>query len=372
MSERDKTYEAARGLAIGAGRVMLSILVVYGFLSILMTASAQQSITANVKTLIGEDNKPVSYSEAYLAYSSAEAFKAATKEARATYALALKRQEQAEGEFQRLKPLYIQEQGAFSSFRERLAHQKLCDLSEVEDPMRDWASIEACASDLSKRDAAIWSGLVARKPNFQAVRAQVDVAQNAMAEADRNADRAKEGLAKAETDGRWAMTVARNFGDFDLLRQSWMSAWRVFEGFPPATMQILLAFMSGAFGALLIAQILVVYPHNQLALSRGQGFEARIGLGGMVAVCVYIVLGSGAVLLGDSSSLEGDANVMTFAGVGVLAGMFSDRVAAWLSDRANSFLGKKTLDAEAGDAADKAAAPVAEPPAAETATPKAA
>jgi hypothetical protein len=44
--------------AIGLARVLLSILVVYAFLATLMTASAQQSISAGLKDVANEDGKP--------------------------------------------------------------------------------------------------------------------------------------------------------------------------------------------------------------------------------------------------------------------------------------------------------------------------
>ncbi|WP_419254834.1 hypothetical protein ACN2C6_05205 [Caulobacter sp. ErkDOM-YI] len=336
--------------AIGLARVLLSILVVYAFLATLMTASAQQSISAGLKDVANEDGKPVTYSQAYLAYKKSAELKKTRDQAWREHDAERKAMEKTRSLRAGLEPAIESESDAFFSFRDRLRAQALCEFSPNASKLQDWETVQSC--ELKPRDQKIWDSLVARSPNFKQVMENASRADAAFYEARNSVDSSKAALDEADKQGQWALQVGRKFGDFDLLRGSWMAAGGLFEGFPPATLQILLAFMSGAFGALLIAQILIVYPENQLGLTKGEGFEARIGLGGMVAVCVYIILGSGAVLLGDASSLEGDANVMTFAGVGVLAGMFSDRVAAWLSERANFFFearGKPDGDNSGGD-----------------------
>ncbi|WP_419317601.1 hypothetical protein ACN2C7_14110 [Caulobacter sp. ErkDOM-E] len=336
--------------AIGLARVLLSILVVYAFLATLMTASAQQSISAGLKDVANEDGKPVTYSQAYLAYKKSAELKKTRDQAWREHDAERKAMEKARSLRIGLEPAISSESDAFFSFRDRLRAQALCEFSPNASKLQDWETVQSC--ELRPRDQKIWDSLVARSPNFKQVMENASRADTAFYEARNSVDSSKEALDEADKQGQWALQVGRKFGDFDLLRGSWMAAGGLFEGFPPATLQILLAFMSGAFGALLIAQILIVYPENQLGLTKGEGFEARIGLGGMVAVCVYIILGSGAVLLGDASSLEGDANVMTFAGVGVLAGMFSDRVAAWLSERANFFFEARRKPGEDGGDGD--------------------
>jgi hypothetical protein len=42
-------------------------------------------------------------------------------------------------------------------------------------------------------------------------------------------------------------------------------------------------------------------------------------------------------VLGSNDPVQGTANSMAFCAIAILAGMFSDRVAAWLSARADSF-----------------------------------
>lgn len=114
---------------------------------------------------------------------------------------------------------------------------------------------------------------------------------------------------------------------------------------PPALLHIILAFVSGLFGAMLLSLVLAVYPHNEFRFAKSHGYFRRLFLGGLVSICVFVVVGGGvAVLETGGGVFDGSGNFMSFAAIGVLAGMFSDRVALWLSRRANSFF---TSDAEA-------------------------
>lgn len=106
------------------------------------------------------------------------------------------------------------------------------------------------------------------------------------------------------------------------------------------------------FGALLVALIIMVYPNNSEGFTRTEGFLARVVVGGLISICVYLVLGSGSAVLAGSGALDvSSSNVMAFCAVGVLSGMFSDRVAFWLSQRASSFFGKGDGGDQTGEAA---------------------
>lgn len=98
--------------------------------------------------------------------------------------------------------------------------------------------------------------------------------------------------------------------------------------FPPALLQILLTLFSGLFGAVLVTLVLIVYPHTDFNIMASKETWSRILLGGLVALCVYIVLLGGTAVVGAGSGLSGvGTNYMAFCGIGILAGMFSDRVA---------------------------------------------
>jgi hypothetical protein len=106
---------------------------------------------------------------------------------------------------------------------------------------------------------------------------------------------------------------------------------------PPSVTQILLAFVSGMFGALLVTLILIVYPNFQLTRVQ-ESYGPRILLGGLIALCVFVVLGGGTAVLGTASAFaNGEANFLAFCAICILSGMFSDRAAAWLSERAATF-----------------------------------
>ncbi len=128
---------------------------------------------------------------------------------------------------------------------------------------------------------------------------------------------------------------------------------------PPAMMQIVSALISGMFGALLLTLVLVVYPNSDLNFTRpGGNYGERIMLGGLIALCVLIVLGGGTAVLGtDNAFSQGTANVQAFSAIGVLAGMFSDRVAQWLSTRATSFFGDNAATGDAGNTSPAPPAP---------------
>lgn len=104
---------------------------------------------------------------------------------------------------------------------------------------------------------------------------------------------------------------------------------------PPRVLPIFLTFFAGLFGALLITLVLVVYPNNDLHLTGSNSFWYRIGLGGLIAVAIYVVLGGGLAMIGSNDSVAiGDTNFMFFCAIGILAGMFSDRAAGFLSNSA--------------------------------------
>jgi hypothetical protein len=141
------------------------------------------------------------------------------------------------------------------------------------------------------------------------------------------------------------------FEELNVIREGWMLAGRYLIDIPPALLQLPLAFASGCFGALLVSLILIVYPNARIGEAKDRHAIRRTVLGGLIAICVYIVLLSGTAVLGTSRGL-GDGNHMTFSAIGILAGMFSDRVAAWLSDRANGFFGRADERRARHDATD--------------------
>lgn len=102
---------------------------------------------------------------------------------------------------------------------------------------------------------------------------------------------------------------------------------------PPALTGIILASVSGLFGALLITLILFVYPDNRYKFTRSKSYFGRILLGGLIALGVFVLMFSGVAVLAGPNASGSAQNLIAYGGIGILAGMFSDQAAGWLSDR---------------------------------------
>ncbi|HEY0412429.1 MAG TPA: hypothetical protein VGD66_04740 [Allosphingosinicella sp.] len=102
---------------------------------------------------------------------------------------------------------------------------------------------------------------------------------------------------------------------------------------PPALTGIILASVSGLFGALLITLILFVYPDNRYKFTRTKSYYGRILLGGLIALGVFVLMFSGVAVLAGPNASGSAQNLIAYGGIGILAGMFSDQAAGWLSDR---------------------------------------
>ena len=123
---------------------------------------------------------------------------------------------------------------------------------------------------------------------------------------------------------------------------------------PPALTGILLATVSGLFGALLITLILFVYPDNRYKFTRTKSYFGRILLGGLIALGVFVLMFSGVAVLAGPNASGSAQNLIAYGGIGILAGMFSDQAAGWLSDRS---MFKPEADG-AGAAGAESAAPL--------------
>ncbi|HEX9964974.1 MAG TPA: hypothetical protein VGB04_08315 [Allosphingosinicella sp.] len=128
-----------------------------------------------------------------------------------------------------------------------------------------------------------------------------------------------------------------------------------FVNYPPFIVHVLLTFFSGMFGALLITMVFVVYPSKLRERVSAKLYYKRVFLGGLVAVTVFIVLTGGASILGGSEGSGNDPNVMSFTAIGLLAGMFSDRVADWLSARARTMFSSDDDEEEEKDGREEPA-----------------
>jgi hypothetical protein len=198
-------------------------------------------------------------------------------------------------------------------------------------------AIQRCTPASRASDAALVTGVQEQARAFEAV-------ANAYIDSDKHllgvlgtVQATQADLARDSQGSKGDSDLSNVFSDMDAIANMIPGANFV-ANFPPTLMQIILTFVSGLFGALLVTLVLIVYPGNQIMTVADARPVTRTFLGGFIALCVYIVLLGGSAVLGSAASQSGAGdNYMAFAGIGILAGMFSDRVAGWLSKRADEF-----------------------------------
>jgi hypothetical protein len=201
-------------------------------------------------------------------------------------------------------------------------------------------AIRQCVADPGA-GPAIGRQIAAAKEEEQQVRTALGsyaFAANALAIATAKLTAVRTDLAAARELGESQGKARDAFSEIEFMADKWYLLGPLLVPLPPAILQILLTFLSGLFGALLVTLVLIVYPKKDIPLKATGHTWARTFLGGLIALCVYIVLLSGTAVLGSSTASAGaGTNYMAFCGIGILAGMFSDRVAQWLSTRADIF-----------------------------------
>lgn len=331
--------DRAKQMAFGVWRVAFMLLVTYGFTLILMTSAVQQQVAAE----LARSNPDLDYSSAYMKVLQLDELNTANAQLEIDERRLATVSEQAA---RRAEEARTASDDAWRDFRSAAPMAKLlnaCGPSQDSDPVSVWAWTRLCADDadlLARERARLEEAWGTTPTALQLYRAS----QASQREADRaaaNLKVAQEALAAGRTKAQESTTLSDAFDEMTALSTSWLPGGAVFESFSPLLLQILLALSAGAFGALLLTLILSVYPKSEFRFTTGRGFEARVLLGGLISVCVYVVLSGGSAILGTAGSLgDAPANVMTFCAVGVLAGMFSDRVAFWLSDRADVFFSR--------------------------------
>jgi hypothetical protein len=321
----------------GATRLIASLLIWLVFMIFLMTAVTQQNVSARLDKS-GLD----------LGYSATLALVKEFRERQTKLPDLLPRQEAALAQFVDSEKANEAAQGqyqdswgdVFPTLKRLAAKYPSCGISIGKDPIASytartdlWGQGKLCADENEKAEPAAHKALGESRVALLGRTALLQ--SNALARAKKRYDEITASVATATNPGPDEQKAIASFRDADVLRSYLLTRWLV--DFPPPVLQLLLAASAGAFGALLITLILLVYPKTDLKFSTSSGFWERIMLGGFIAVCVYIVLLGGTAVLGTASLDQGGANYMTFCAISVLAGMFSDRVAHWLSSRADLF-----------------------------------
>lgn len=319
-------------------RALLAFAVAYAFLLVLMTASAQQRVVAKLGANGGDTAMDYAAGLARLKEAEADLRQ-----------LALLRRQHIEA-VDKLDQLATSEQDASIVYddawvrvqRLAVAAERNADCPGEADAARSvrWGRVVSCAEGgvLPARLAQAIGEAHARNDGVTQSYRQWLAQQRLKETQQRFVDRLRIDLERLDTEAKGHRRLVSDFSELSIVRSSWLMGKGALVEFPPVLIQILLAATSGAFGALLITLVLVVYPQTTFAFSSGGAFGPRVALGALISVCTFVVLGGGAAVLGSSAALDtGQANFMTFRAVGLLAGMFSDRVAFWLSERAKAF-----------------------------------
>ena len=349
--------ERGLGLLQAAGRVIGAVLVAYLFIITLLVATAQQKVVE----ALAEENVGYSYSVAVRYYFGRDSL------------VALRG-----GNSRALREATTRQRGA----NDRLADADRAMLA-IEADLRDDLMLLAsrgCPSQpfeqgvipdpatlLSAAHATRHCVAESADTNAGLRQAATDVSEGAeslrkalddVAAINREIADSKD-LIKALEDERASIaseigTAAKASGIIAILRVFEDSQWPLAKQLvyvPPALMAIILAFASGLFGALLITLVIFVYPENKYNFTRSESYGGRILLGGLIALGVFVLLYSGVAVLGGVET-GNSQNLMAYAAIGILSGMFSDQAAGWLSEK--SSFGKKD------DAAKEAPAPANE------------
>lgn len=358
-----------------AARWITSVAITYAFLIIVMAASVQQGVTAELE----KRTTPISYSSALGKVKDYEKDKKSLDKLR-DEAATLKQNTQAKArEVAKLRGLADNAWEQFSGIGRRAQQIPACSAAAA--PLSVAPAGTSVTDDLQGRidgwrqvidcwqaDAPLPNAFKRQikdifddPGNFSHVYAELQTAKTELASLQSELDQKTEDVKAKDQAVADAGTLTSVFDDMNILRKSWLVVGPTIVEFPPAMLQILLAFVSGLFGALLVTLVLVVYPNTEFAgVSVGKEYLSRLLLGGLISVGTYVILGGGSAVLGNTTPFgENQSNFMTFCAVGVLAGMFSDRVAAWLSQRADTFFKNESKKAEASSGTEGGEAPPA-------------
>lgn len=322
-------------------RTIFSSAIAILFLLILMVAALQQQAASHLA--------------AGMSYTSAHAQVSAMERWRKTLAadekdLAARRSKAREIEQRQLdnRESLASSNGKVQLFAATITLSHLCPVLETPQPADTslWGIVYQCWNEGAVPDS-VRSGIkaLAGSPDDPTVITSRIARGDADLKDVQDEIAAKEAVIKAEQDQLAnAARIAENMEDVRVFDQS-VLGWFGLTWIPPATMQIVLSFVSGLFGSLLVTLVLTVYPNNDLHFTGSDSYWSRILLGGLIAVGVYIVIGGGlAVLSANNADPDGSTNFLSFCAIGMLAGMFSDKFAGWLSDNAQKLTARRDPD----------------------------
>ncbi|MEA3033233.1 MAG: hypothetical protein QOH86_1249 [Sphingomonadales bacterium] len=321
----------------GATRLIASLFIWFVFMVLLMTAVTQQSVSAR----IDKSALDLGYSGTLALVKDFNLRQQELPDLRRAQTELLKQLNRDEVADQDAQGKYHDSWDAVLPIIRLLSKVPECEIAyDPKKPVRYdaraglWQQAKACVdAHADKISPKIIESV--NTSGFPELHRKAVTTGDAVKKIQKQVDEGAAAIARAANPSADEAKAIASFRDADVLRGFLVTRWLV--DFPPPILQLLLSASAGAFGALLITLILLVYPKTDLKFSSSGGFWERIMLGGFIAVCVYIVLLGGTAVLGTASFDQAGANYMTFCAISVLAGMFSDRVAHWLSNRADLF-----------------------------------
>jgi hypothetical protein len=331
-------WDRARAWADWAARAVVAVLVTYTFVVVLLVATAQQKVDdALTKEAVGYD-----YSVAVRYYFGKESLKHVVSE----NSTAIK---QATGALRAANDRVQAADQALAShaddLKDDLQRLAAAGCARAALPPAETAPTPAelvavavttqhCAAEpAGPAMAPIASDVLAGQ---RAVQKALDDSAGLRRDAQDIQDRLDLLQAERNTIDKQLETAARSGDIIAVLKVFEDSQWPLVSNLvyvPPALTGIILASVAGLFGALLITLILFVYPDNRYKFTRTKSYYGRILLGGLIALGVFVLMFSGVAVLAGPNASGSAQNLIAYGGIGILAGMFSDQAAAWLSDR---------------------------------------
>ncbi len=329
----------ARTLAHWTARTLVAVAVTYVFIVVLLVATAQQKVDdALTKEAVGYD-----YSVAVRYYFGKESLRNVVGQNSQAIKQAT---EQLRGANDRLQAAGQELAGHADDLREDL--QRLAEVgcarataasSETPTPAELVAAAvttQHCSTDPRFSNPAIKPVAAEVLAGQRAVQKSLDDNAGLKRDAQDIQDRLDILLVARNSIDKQLETAARSSDIIAVLKVFEESRWPLAKQLvyvPPALTGIILASVSGLFGALLITLILFVYPDNRYKFTRTKSYFGRILLGGLIALGVFVLMFSGVAVLAGPNASGSAQNLIAYGGIGILAGMFSDQAAGWLSDR---------------------------------------
>jgi hypothetical protein len=333
-------WSKARAWADWVAKALVAIVVTYVFIVVLLVATAQQKVDdALTKEAVGYD-----YSVAVRYYFGKESLRNVVVQNSKAIKQAT---EQLRGANDRLQAAGQELSGHSDDLRDDLRRLAAAGCARAALPPGDTAPTPAelvaaavttqhCGSDGGTPNPALPPIAANVQAGQRAVQKSLDDTAGLKRDAQDIQDRLDLLQTERNTIDKQLETAARSGDIIAVLKVFEDSKWPLASKLvyvPPALTGIILASVAGTFGALLITLILFVYPDNRYKFTRTKSYYGRILLGGLIALGVFVLMFSGVAVLAGPNASGSAQNLIAYGGIGILAGMFSDQAAGWLSDR---------------------------------------